>query len=494
MTYPETSAVEVDEKLVAAQEAYQYMKKRSIKDRVKLMQAIAQAIESAGPELVKTAMEESFLPEARLTGEKARTVFQWRSYAAALENGACLAVRIDTAVPDKTPPKPDLRKMMIGLGPVAVFGASNFPFAFSTAGGDTASAIAAGCPVILKAHPGHPRTSTMMADIIARTLMEENWPSGVFSHIYGYSNESGAYLVNHPNVKAVAFTGSYQGGKALFDLANRRPEPIPVFSEMGSINPVFALPNKLNSDPEGAASQYLASLTLGVGQFCTNPGVLIAYQGEALLRFKEALATAISDIAPANMLHQGIAKAFSTNKEKMLAQQGVAVLATAKEVGQEGQGAAIVAQVDADTLLAHDHLLEEVFGPFGLIVACKDRQDLLAVAQKLKGQLTITLTADEGDVTDHVDLVNILQDKCGRLLFNGMPTGVEVCTAMQHGGPFPATTDSRFTSVGSDAIKRFLRPLCFQNWPDRLLPDELKDSNPLGIYRMVNDVLTRDGI
>jgi NADP-dependent aldehyde dehydrogenase len=492
--YKETTQDKVDELLNSAAAAFQYLKKRSMKDRAALMYAIADKITSLGPELISAAMEETFLPEARLIGEKARTIFQWRSYADRLNDGTCLSARIDTAIPDKTPPKPDLRKLMVGVGPVVVFGASNFPFAFSTAGGDTASAIAAGCPVVLKAHPGHLKTSSLMAEAISSALKEEGWPEGIFSHVYGNSNEAGAYLVKHPLVKSVAFTGSFQGGKALFDLANKREEPIPVFAEMGSINPVFVFPEKLAANPQDFAAQYAASLTLGVGQFCTNPGVLIAIKGEALGAFKKALTGIIQASLPANMLHKGIANTYSSNKEKMLSQKEVTVLASAENKGIEGQGAPLIAATDAAGLLSNEHLLEEVFGPFGLIVSCSDTADMLSVAKKLKGQLTITLAATETDLIQQPELVSILQDKCGRLLFNGMPTGVEVCLSMQHGGPFPATTDSRFTSVGADAINRFLRPIAFQNWPDSLLPDELKNGNPLGIYRTVDNVLTKESI
>lgn len=492
--YKETTQEQVEELLVGANQAFQYFKKKSIVERAELMYAIAEKIESLGAELIATAQQESNLPEARLIGEKARTVFQWKSYADRLKDGACLAARIDTAIPNKTPPKPDLRKLMVGLGPVAVFGASNFPFAFSTAGGDTASAIAAGCPVVVKAHPGHLKTSSLMAEAISSTIKEMGWPEGVFSHTYGNSNEAGAYLVKHPLIKAVAFTGSFQGGKALFDLASKREEPIPVFAEMGSVNPVFALPEKLASNPKDFATQYAGSLTLGVGQFCTNPGVLIAIKGDALEEFKRELTNIIEAAVPANMLHKGIASAYAANKGGMLAQKEVSVLANAKNEGVEGQGAALVAETDAAGFLANDHLLEEVFGPFGLLVSCNDFSELLAVAKKLKGQLTITLVATEAEITQQPELISILQDKCGRLLFNGMPTGVEVCLSMQHGGPFPATTDSRSTSVGADAINRFFRPIAFQNWPDSLLPDELKNGNPLGIYRTVNNVITKESI
>lgn len=490
--YKETTQEQVEGLLHKAEEAFQHLKERSIADRATLMHAIASKIEGLGSELISAAMEESHLPEPRLVGEKARTVFQWRSYADHIKNGTCFEARIDTAIPDRTPPKPDLRKMKVGVGPVVVFGASNFPFAFSTAGGDTASAIAAGCPVILKAHPGHPKTSALMAEAIAAAVKEEGWPEGIFSHVYGNSNESGAYLVQHPLVKSVAFTGSYGGGKALFDLANNRTEPIPVFAEMGSVNPVFALSGKLASDPQALANQYLGSLTLGVGQFCTNPGVFVAVKGKDLQTFKETLAQTIVSYPPAQMLHEGIAKAYHGNAEKILSQAAVRVLGKADQTASAGQGAALLAETEAKNVLTNEHLLEEVFGPFGLIVACENTEEMLAVAKQLKGQLTITLAATETDVLQNGELVKLLQDKCGRLLYNGMPTGVEVCLGMQHGGPFPATTDARFTSVGADAVQRFLRPLSFQNWPDALLPDALKNANPLGIYRTVNNVLTKE--
>lgn len=492
--YNETPLEQVDELMKSAVESGQYLKKRSVNDRATLMYAIAEKIELLGDALIEAAKEETSLPEARLVGEKARTVFQWRSYADAILAGSCLSASIDTAKPEKTPPKPDLRKIMVPVGPVAVFGASNFPFAFSTAGGDTASAIAAGCPVIVKAHPGHPKTSTIMANAIKEAIVEADWPEGIFNHIYGASKESGAYLVSHKAIKSVAFTGSFQGGKALFDLAAKREEPIPVFAEMGSVNPVFVLPNKLAADPQRLANQYIASLTLGVGQFCTNPGVLIAYENEHLAQFKEALATAAQKIAPANMLHEGIAKSYAAKKQAVLAQQGVAIIAKAQQEAEDGQGAVLLAEAKGESLLENEALLDEVFGPFGLIVYCKDKEEVLAVANKLNGQLTITLAADEADLDQHQDLVEILKEKCGRLLFNGWPTGVEVCLSMQHGGPYPASTDSRFTSVGADAIKRFLRPLAYQNWPDSLLPDELKNSNPQRIYRTVNNVLTKDAL
>ncbi|MHA4736741.1 aldehyde dehydrogenase (NADP(+)) [Dyadobacter sp. MSC1_007] len=480
--------------LEKAQAASVAMNAYALRRRVALMNAIADEIEALGPELIQTAMRESNLPEARLSGEKARTIFQWRSYAAAVENGYSLDASIDTANPQRTPPKPDIRKTNVALGPVAVFGASNFPFAFSTAGGDTASAIAAGCPVVVKAHPGHPETSQIMADAISRGVAKSGFPEGTFAHIFCDTNEEAQALVSHLVIKAVGFTGSNRGGMALVEVANKRPDPIPVFAEMGSINPVFLLPGKLNTAAAEVAKQYAASLTLGVGQFCTNPGLLICEDGAGLTEFAEALNTEIANILPAPMLNAGIALAYRGSREKVIGQSGVELLSVATSEPTEAQGAATVAMVSGIDFLINDDLQTEVFGPFALIVKCKDASEISAVASKLHGQLTATLLATSEDLATHQELVSIVQSKCGRIIFNNFPTGVEVCKSMHHGGPFPSSSNSQFTSVGADAIKRFVRPLSFQNWPDEFLPEELKNVNPLGIWRTVDNQLTKEAI
>ncbi|PWJ60205.1 NADP-dependent aldehyde dehydrogenase [Dyadobacter jejuensis] len=482
------SKQEIEAILDKAQLAFVETKAKAIDERLTLMHAVADEIEALGPELIAVAGEESNLPEGRLVGEKARTVFQWRSYAEALKRGDSLDASIDTANAERTPPKPDLRKTNIPLGPVAVFGASNFPFAFSTAGGDTASAFAAGCPVVVKGHPGHPKTSTMMAQAIARGVAKSGFPKGMFSHVLSNSYEAGQWLVTHPVIKAVGFTGSYQGGMALVELGNNRPDPIPVFAEMGSINPVFLLEEKLKLSGAELATAYVGSLTLGVGQFCTNPGLLVAVDGPELDAFIESLTTAIEGAAPAMMLHEGIAKNYLHNKELVTSQEGVEILARAAREASEGQGSPTVASVMGTEFLHNEHLQEEVFGPFALVVKCKDAQEMEQVAARLKGQLTCTLLGTEADLTQYARLIAQVQIKCGRILFNNFPTGVEVVKSMHHGGPFPAASDGRFTSVGADAIKRFTRPFSYQNWPDALLPDELKNANPLGIYRMVDNV------
>lgn len=462
--------------------------------RAELMRAIAVELENCGDELIHITMAETHLPEARCRAERGRTIFQLNQYAAACESGEWLEARIDTAVPDKTPPKPDIRKMLVPLGPVVVFGASNFPYAYSTAGGDTACALAAGCPVIVKAHPAHPQTSGIIAAAVERAVEKTNMPRGVFAHVYGASFETGRQLVKHPYTKAVGFTGSFTGGKQLFDWANQRKEPIPVFAEMGSTNPVFLLTEKLEQPAAEIAVQYAASITLGVGQFCTNPGLIIGIEGEALQQFTHDLGKAIQQMQPAAMLHAGIAGAYLQNREAALMQEGVHLVAEAATPPLEGQGQPAIATVNADVFLQNPLLHREVFGPYSLIVRCKNADDMLAVARCLEGQLTATLMATDNDINTNQQLVEAVKNICGRLVMNGVPTGVEVCTAMHHGGPFPSTTDSRFTSVGADGIKRFARPLCFQNWPNALLPAELQNENPLHIWRLVNGEMTRQAI
>lgn len=488
----ETSTQNIDRRIQKAAEAFQFLKNTTVTERAEFMNAVADQIEVLGVELLEVTHQETSLPLARLIGEKARTVGQWRSYAKAVASGIYTEARIDLAQPEKQ--KGDLRKYNVGIGPVVVFGASNFPFAFSTAGGDTASAIGAGCPVIIKAHPAHPQTSQMMADAITAVVKAFGWPEGVFSHITGTSYEIGGYLTQHEDIRAVAFTGSFNGGKALFDIANSRENPIPVFAEMGSINPVFAFQNLLENKAESLAKEYSTSLTLGAGQFCTNPGVFIALKGKALDRFINALKEEIQNVAPATMLHKGILESFEKNRNIATEQTDIEIIASSNTDAENDQGSASVIKTNAKTFLNNPVLSEEVFGPFGIVVACETDEEIMKIAQQLKGQLTITIAATDEDVRSNPILINILKDKCGRLLFNGMPTGVEVVYAMQHGGPFPSTTDSRFTSVGPDAVKRFVRPVSFQNWPDEFLPDELKNGNPLQISRMVDGVMNSESL
>jgi 2,5-dioxopentanoate dehydrogenase len=478
---------EINDVMSSAWKAFHLYRKFPLSKRAVFMRAIAKELEAAGDELIQTAMNETNLPEARLRGERGRTIYQLESYADACEKGEWLEARIDHANPGKTPPKPDIRKMLVPIGPVVVFGASNFPFAYSTAGGDTATAFAAGCPVIVKEHPAHPQTSQLVAAAIFRAAEKTGMPEGIFAHVSGMSFEVGKALVTHTYCKAVGFTGSYAGGKQLFDWANQRPEPIPVFAEMGSVNPVFLLPEKLKAAAAEIATQYAGSITLGVGQFCTNPGLIIGIDGPDLQQFMHDLGKAIQQTMPGIMLHQGIADNFANKREEALMQENVHLLAEAGQSAEDQRtGLPTVATVDGKTFLQNPLLHKEVFGPYSLVVRCANAAEMLEVALHLEGQLTTTLMATTTDISNNEDLVEAVKDICGRFVLNGVPTGVEVCLSMQHGGPFPASTDSRFGSVGADAIKRFARPLSFQNWPDELLPDELKEGNPLGISRAVS--------
>lgn len=489
--YSMASLEEINTIAGLAHEAFLVLRKSNFRQRAALMNTIADEIEALGDELIQAAHEETHLPVARLTGEKGRTLLQWRSYGAALASGSILDVRIDTALNERTPPRPDIRKTYVGIGPVVVFGASNFPFAFSTAGGDTASAIAAGCPVIVKAHSAHTRTARIMAEAIRRGVKKAGYPEGTFSQVFSSSREGAQLLVKHPLVKAVGFTGSYTGGKALFDIAGQRPEPIPVFAEMGSVNPVFVLPEKIKNAPAEVAQQYAASLTLGVGQFCTNPGIIIIPEGHN--KFTDSLVAALAQVEPCKMLHEGIADSYVQNKATVSSQENVQVLLEASS-SEKGTGAPSLALTTAGEFLANDTLQEEVFGPFGLVVTYANTGQLEDIARKIHGQLTCTVLGEEEEIRNYEDLLLLITEKCGRLLFNGFPTGVEVVSAMHHSGPFPACTDSRFTSVGPDAIRRFARPVSYQNVPDTYLPDELKNANPLGLYRLVNGKVTQEAV
>ncbi|HOO08804.1 MAG TPA: aldehyde dehydrogenase (NADP(+)) [Cyclobacteriaceae bacterium] len=498
MSFKDATLAEVDAAMNEAHVAFLSYKNFDGKKRAAFLRAIADEIEALGDELVKTAMGETALPEARIIGERGRTTGHCRMFADYIEEGSWVEARIDTAMPDRTPaPKPDIRKKLVPLGPVVVFGAANFPLAYSTAGGDTASALAAGCPVIVKAHPAHAKTSELVAGAIKKAMGKTGMPAGVFQHLHGAGFEVGQALVKHPRASAVGFTGSYLGGKALFDMANQRPTPIPVFAEMSSTNPVILLPDSLARDYEQTAGMLASSMVLGVGQFCTNPGLIFAVEGDGLGQFIKHLSAAISKSLPAEMLHEGIARNYVKRLSETLSQKGVKLEVQAQaesKVGDKDQGRPTVASVQAPVFMENPSLAEEVFGPFSLIVRCKDMNELNTVMARVHGQLTSTLIGGEKEIAKHTNLINILMGKAGRLIINGVPTGVEVCPSQNHGGPFPSTTDSRFTAVGTDAIKRFARPVAFQNFPDSLLPDELKNANDKGIWRVVNGEMTRKGL
>jgi NADP-dependent aldehyde dehydrogenase len=403
--------------------------------------------------------------------------------------------RIDLALPDREPvPKPDLRRLLVPIGPVAVFGASNFPLAFSVAGGDTVSALAAGCPVVVKAHPAHPGTSELAARAILAAAAETGMPDGVLSMVHGPSPAVGQALVAHPAIQAVGFTGSFRGGRALLYAAARRPQPIPVFAEMGSANPVFVLPDALATRGEEIAKALAASVTLGCGQFCTNPGLTFVAPSGAAAGFVARLGALLADSPAGTMAHAGIKDAYDAELETVAAIPGVSVAFRAAGRGPnaatEAQPALLLA--DAPVFAAHDRLGEEIYGPVTLAVRCSSKEELIAAARRLHGHLTATVHATARDLADFPELLPVLARKAGRVVLNGVPTGVEVTHAMHHGGPWPATTDPRATSVGTAAILRFARPVSFQDVPSALLPEELRDANPRGIWRLVDGRLTKD--
>jgi len=485
---------DVDEALNRAVSAFTVYKNIDKDRRADFLRAIANEILAVGDELIERACAESGLPLGRIQGERGRTVGQLNMFADLLAEGSWVEAIIDNELPDRQPaPRPDIRRMLVAMGPVVVFGASNFPLAFSVAGGDTASALASGCPVIVKAHAAHPGTSALVAAAIQKAVISTGMPEGVFSMLFDDGYKIGALLVKHPKTKAVTFTGSFKGGMALNKLASEREEPIPVFAEMGSINPVLLLPEALETRAEQIAEQYAASITMGAGQFCTNPGLLLGVASAGLTRFKDTLAEKVAAISSATMLTEGICKNFSTLSAGMLEEQEITLVAKSSlEVdGASNQALATIAEVSAKAFLANPKLKEEVFGPWSLLVVADNVQELEQVLAYAGGQLTLSVMAAENELNTYQTLLNKAEEITGRILLNGVPTGVEVCAAMQHGGPFPATNDSRFTSVGTTAIRRFVRPLSWQNWDKKLLPPALQDGNPLNIWRLVDNKMTK---
>lgn len=487
------SAAEVERACRLAQTAFDAFRLAPLEQRARLLETIAERIVGLGPLLIERAHEESALPIARLEGERARTVGQLRLFAALVRDGRWLGATLDSAQPERRPlPRSDLRLQKIPLGPVAVFGASNFPLAFSVAGGDTASALAAGCPVVVKAHSAHLGTSELVGRAIQQAVDECGLPEGVFSLLIGAGNVIGEALVAHPAIKAVGFTGSRAGGVALMGVAARRPEPIPVFAEMSSANPFFVLPDALRQRGAAIAQGFVDSLTLGVGQFCTNPGLVAVMEGPDLPAFVEAATAALSLKAAQTMLTAGIAAAYHGGVTARAEAAGVSKLA--EGVSNDAKSAALptLFTTTQKQFVQDGRLEDEIFGPASLLVVCRDEQELIELAEHAAGQLTATLHLEDGDAALARRLLPVLERKAGRILANGYPTGVEVCHAMVHGGPFPATSDSRATSVGSLAIERFLRPVCYQDLPAALLPPALRDDNPLGLWRLIDGELTRD--
>lgn len=483
------SIAEANEAIVLADKAFTTYRSIGPKKKAAFLRAIADEIIAIGDALIERASAESGLPAPRLQGERGRTTNQLKMFADLLEEGSWVEAIIDTAIPDRQPlPRLDIRKMMVPLGPCVVFGASNFPLAFSVAGGDTAAALASGCPVVVKAHPAHPGTSALVGEAIRKAAETTGMPEGVFSILYDDGYAIGETLVKHPRTKIVTFTGSLKGGMALVKMARERDEPIPVFAEMGSINPLILLPGALKARPVELA-KLAGPITNNAGQFCTQPGLLITIKGEGLEEFKTTLAAEIKEISSSTMLTPGICANFNKLAGNMLADDAVKIIAKSEKVdaSKSNQGVPVVTEVTAAEFLSDEKFKEEVFGPYSMLIVADNREEMEQVVNSLHGQLTASVYADGNELADYKNITDKLADIAGRVILNGPPTGVEVGNAIQHGGPFPATSDSRFTSVGTSSIKRFVRPVCWQNWSEDLLPDELKTSNPLDIWRLFNN-------
>lgn len=489
--FAEAHAEEVDRACLAAEKAFAAERKRPPADRARLLENIADEMEALGDALVKRVGQETALPEGRIRGERNRTTGQLRMFADLVREGSWVDARIDRS----TDSKPDIRRMLIPLGPVGVFGASNFPLAFSVAGGDTASALAAGCPVIVKAHPAHPGTSELVAKAIYRAVEAVGFHPGIFSMLHGAKPAVSLALAEHPSIRAIGFTGSLRAGRAIYDAATSRPEPIPVYAEMGSVNPVFVLPRALKERGRSIVEGLAGSVTLGAGQYCTNPGVVVGLRSGEFDQFVDESGRRISSEPTCTLLHEGIRTGYEDGLREIGEAAGVSVVARAETNDSTATpAAAAVLSVGGEEFLSHHRLGEEVFGPSTLIVACESADQMLAVARRLHGNLTATIHATDADLREYESLVDVLEDKVGRLIFNGFPTGVEVCAAMHHGGPYPATTDVRSTSVGTAAILRFARPISYQDAPTATLPPELRDRNERGIWRLIDGELTKEDV
>lgn len=487
------SAEDVDAAARLAAEAFRSFRATGSEERAAFLERVADEITAVTEPLVARVMLESGLPEPRVRGEVARTTGQLRLFARVVRSGTFHGARIERALPDRTPlPRPDVRQRKVPLGPVAVFGASNFPLAFSVAGGDTASALAAGCPVVVKAHEAHPGTSELVAAAVVRAVAACGLHEGVFSMVHGHGPVVGTALVAHPAVKAVGFTGSRRAGIALMHVAAAREVPIPVYAEMSSTNPVFLLPGALAADAKGIAEGYVASLATGAGQLCTSPGLVLAVAGPDLDTFLGRVGEVLADQPAQTMLTPGIHAAYVDGLRRLEQADGVEVVGAGQASDAPTAGRATVVRVGAEELLARPELAEENFGSSSVVVVADDAAVLARIAARLEGQLTATLHAADEDASAAAPLVEVLEDKVGRILFNGWPTGVDVGDAMVHGGPFPATSDGRSTSVGTLAIDRFLRPVAYQNVPAALLPPVVADGNPWGVWRQVDGELTRD--
>lgn len=491
--FVEASEEEINRSVDLADSAFNELSSISFLKKADFLDEIANQIELLGDELLHCFVSESGLTIDRARVERTRTVNQLRSFAQLVRENNWVEASIDTADNNRVPPKPDLRKMLVGIGPVVVFGASNFPLAYSTAGGDTASAFAAGCPVIVKSHPLHAGTGEMVAGAIVSAVQKIGMPKGIFSNLNAIGYEVGKQLVLHPKIKAVGFTGSISGGRALFDLANSRPEPIPVFAEMGSVNPVIILPEILKENSNHWSSIYADSITSGNGQFCTNPGLLFLIKSRESELFLNELKDKILLKAPSAMLHSSILENFERNKKKALTVSHLELIEKPGKIPPNYSRQTILT-VKGAVFIENSVLHEEVFGPFTLVVICEDLNELEIAISELKGQLTGSIISFVENINQYRSLISTLQRKVGRLIFNGVPTGVEVCPSMHHGGPYPASTDSRFTAVGIDSIRRFARPVVYQNFPEGLLPEVLKNENSSNSFRRIEGELTKNHV
>lgn len=493
-SFGEATEDQVSIALQAADASFDALRAAGPDVRAKFLDLLGDKIVALGDALLERAHAETALPMARLTGERARAVGQCRLFASLIRDGSWADARIDHAIPDRQPlPKPDVRRVMQPIGPVVVFGASNFPFAIGVVGTDTVCALAAGCSVVVKGHPAHPGTCEMLAGAVYEALAEAGLPAGAFSLLHGKGNEMGGALVRHPLTTAVAFTGSLKGGRALYDIACARPTPIPFYGEMGSVNPVFLLPGALKARAQAIAENYVGSVTLGVGQFCTNPALVLGVEGTELDTFVQAAADAAAKVAPQTMLHAGIRGLYAQGTTEFTKIPGITVVGkSSTEAKPEAtQAECMIFTTDIATLNANDSLRHEVFGPCSIVTRCTTKDDLLNFARSLDGQLTATLHGTPEDLAEYADLVRILERKVGRIIFNGFPTGIEVCPSMHHGGPYPSASHSFFTSIGTASIYRFVRPVCYQGFPDEALPELLQAKNSRGSFRLVDGQFTQ---
>ncbi|MDZ4286456.1 MAG: aldehyde dehydrogenase (NADP(+)) [Prosthecobacter sp.] len=493
----EATASHANEALLAADGAFDALRAATPETRAQLLETLADEILALGDALLERAHAETALPMARLTGERGRAINQCKMFASLIRDGSWAEASIDRAIPDRQPlPKLDIRRVLLPIGPVVVFGASNFPFAIGVVGTDTVCALAAGCPVVVKGHPAHPGTCEMLTRAMMNALRKTGLPDGSFSMLHGRSNEIGIELVKHPLTQAVAFTGSLKGGRALFDVASSRPSPIPFYGEMGSVNPVFLLPGALQQRGPKIAEAYIGSVTMGVGQFCTNPAVVLGLGSPELSQFVQSAADLAKKVPPQSMLHPGICEAYEAGTAVWHTVKGLS-LAGESEIPpnhEATQAACRIFTTKLDVLENNEELRHEVFGPCSIVTDCPTVEDMLRFARGLEGQLTATIHGTPEDLIEFAPLVRVLERKVGRLVFNGFPTGIEPCPSMHHGGPYPAATHSFFTSIGTGSIYRFVRPVCYQSFPDDALPELIQNANPRGAMRLVDGAYTRDAV